>query len=85
MIEDGESAQIGYAPNALKNLIKNIANAYQNTYDKFGNAALVVSDKLRKPIRNLVERSIPEMKVISQREIYQKAKLDIAQQIVMEE
>lgn len=85
LIDDGENLQIGYAPNALKKLIRNLANAYQDAYDRFGNAALVVSDKLRKPIRNLVERSMPEMRVISQREIYQKVKLDIAQQIALED
>lgn len=85
LIEDGEGFHIGYSPNALRNLIKNIATKYQNAYDNFGNAAVVVLDRLRKPLKDILDRSMPEIKIISQKEIYQKAKLEICDQVNLEE
>lgn len=78
---DNDNKQIGVPPTELQQFIFNLSNAYGKSLNDNGNAAIVVSDVLRRPIRNLTERAIPEAKILSQNEIYPRTKLTIDTQV----
>lgn len=81
LIGDNDNKQIGVPPTELQQFIFNLSNAYSKSLNEQGNAAIVVSDVLRRPIRTLTERAIPEAKVLSQNEISPRTKLVIDAQI----
>ena len=81
LVGDNDNKHIGCQPIELQKFLTNLNASYQNLIEARGNGALVVSDILRRPIKEITNRSIPELKILSQSEIYERTKIEIFSQI----
>ena len=81
LIGDGEERQLSMAPRKLQEFITKVRGAYEKAVESGDNPVLLTSPAVRPYVRSIVERFRPQTVVMSQNEIYSKARIRTVGQI----
>jgi flagellar biosynthesis protein FlhA len=81
IIGEGEEKQLAMPPSKLQQFINNVRQAYDRYAQMGESPALLTSPPIRPYVRSVIERFRPATTVLSQNEIYPKAKIKTLGQI----
>ena len=73
--QEGEERMLSMEPSKVQNFIKNIKDSFEQHMLSGEQPVLLTSPRNRPFVRSVIERAIPSIAVISQAEIYSKAKI----------
>ena len=81
LVGDGDDKQLAMAPSALQSFISKVRTTLEDLAVKGETAVLLTSPAIRPFVRSIIERFRPMTVVMSQNEIYPKAKIKTVGQI----
>lgn len=75
IVTDGEEKHLAMAPEKVQTFLQNAKNNFEKHIMAGNQPVLLVSPSIRPYVRTLTERTLPSVPVLSQAEIYPKAKI----------
>ena len=75
LMPDGDERQLAMAPDRVQTFLRTTRDVFERQMMAGGRPVLLTSPSVRPYVRSLIERVLPQVAVLSQAELYAKARI----------